>query len=272
MSNNTTKISILLPTRGRTEQLLRSVGSLIDTADSPEEIEFLFGFDNDDLETVEWFQEHVIDKLDARNCEYTCMQFEPLGYERLNVYVNTLAEHAEGDWFVFWNDDAVMETCGWDTVIKSYTGRFCLQAFDTHNLHPYSIFPIVPREWLSVMGHLSKHQLSDAWMSQIAWMLDIVERIDVKVRHDRYDLTGNNLDSTFKNRKIFEGNVGDPRDFNHVNNRVTRFKEAQKIANYLKSKGVVTDHWDNVLAQKVDPWVKMLAADVNHQITKIAKA
>lgn len=264
-------ISILLPTRGRTDQLLRSVSSLIDLADNPESVEFLFGFDKDDTETFNWFQENVIKKLEDHGCDYTCMQFEPLGYERLNVYVNTLAKHAEGEWFVFWNDDAVMESQGWDTVISSYTGEFCLQAFDTHNLHPYSIFPIVPREWLEVLGHLSQHQLSDAWMSQIAWMLDIVKRIDVKVRHDRYDLTGNNLDSTFKNRKIFEGNVSDPRDFNYINNRITRFKEAQKLAAHLKSKGVELEHWNSVLAQKADPWTKMLAADVNNQVGKISR-
>jgi hypothetical protein len=271
MSDNSIKISILLPTRGRTQQLYNSVKSLIATADDSESIEWLFGFDSDDISTFQWFENNVIPMIKESNSTYTCLQFQPLGYERLNEYVNALAAAAEGNWFVFWNDDAVMQTQGWDTVINSYTGQFCLQAFDTHNLHPYSIFPIVPREWFDIIGHLSLHQLNDAWLSQIAWILDIVKRIDVKVTHDRFDLTGNNNDSTYQKRKIFEGNIDDPRDFNYVNNRVARFKEVSAIAEYLKSKGHDMSRWNDILAKRVDPWDKMLAADVNNQVGRIDK-
>lgn len=272
MSNPSTKISILLPTRGRTEQLLNSVKSLIVNADEPETIEWLFGFDSDDTETYQWFENNVIPVIEDSDGTYTCFKFKPMGYERLNEYVNALAAVAEGRWFVFWNDDAVMETQGWDTVIYSHTGEFCLQAFDTHNLHPYSIFPIVPREWFEVVGHLSRHQLNDAWLSQIAWILDIVKRINVKVNHDRYDLTGNNNDSTYQQRKIFEGNINDPRDFNYVDNRIARFKDASIIAEYLRSQGHDMTRWEDILAKRVDPWEKMLAADVNNQVGRVDKS
>lgn len=262
------KISILLPTRGRTTQLLRSVDSLIDLADEPKEIQWLFGFDNDDLETYQWFQEHVLPSIMTSGARYTCMGFEPLGYSKLNEYVNKLASRATGDWFVFWNDDAVMQTSGWDTEIYSHTGEFCLQAFDTHNKHPYSIFPIVPREWYELIGHLSLHQLNDAWLSQIAWMLDIVKQIPVMVQHDRYDLTGNNGDATFKNRVIYEGNSQDPRDFNYRDFRLHRINEAEKIAQYLQSRGYKLEHWNLAKENKVDVWGKMLAADVNKQVGK----
>lgn len=268
MSNNSTKISILLPTRGRTTQLLRSVGSLIDLAKDSTRIQWIFGFDNDDLETYKWFQEHVLPKITESGAKYTCMGFEPLGYTKLHEYVNRLAAKATGDWFVFWNDDAVMKTAGWDAEISKHTGTFCLQAFDTHNKHPYSIFPIVPREWYELIGHLSLHQLNDAWLSQIAWMLDLVEQIPVEVLHDRADLTGNNKDATFKSRIIYEGNPQDPRDFNHNDFRRTRIKEANTIAQYLKNKGYDLEHWESACQNKSDVWSKMMAADVNKQMTK----
>ena len=260
------KISILLPTRGRTTQLLRSVDSLIDNADDPASIQWLFGFDNDDLETYKWFQENVLPKIMTSGARYTCMAFEPMGYSKLNEYVNKLAAKAIGDWFVFWNDDAVMQSSGWDTEIVSHTGTFCLQAFDTHNKHPYSIFPIVPKEWFTLIGHLSLHQLNDAWLSQIAWMLDIVKPIPVTVQHDRFDLTGNNGDETFKKRVIYEGKSQDPRDFNYRDFRLHRINEAEKIARYLKSKGYTLEHWDLAKENKVNIWEKMLAADVNNQV------
>lgn len=261
-----TKISILLPTRGRTTQLLRSVDSLIDTADDPTRIQWLFGFDNDDLETYDWFQDHVLPKIITSGATYTCMGFEPIGYEQLHKYVNSLAASALGDWFVFWNDDAVMKTSGWDTEIVSHTGTFCLQAFDTHNKHPYSIFPIVPKKWFDLIGHLSLHQLNDAWLSQIAWMLDIVKPIPIEVLHDRADLTGNNNDSTYQKRKIFEGNVNDPRDFNYITARKTRMTEANALARYLVEQGYELEHWKAVCESKADLWAKMLAADINNHM------
>jgi hypothetical protein len=210
----------------------------------------------------------VLPKIQASNGVYTCLQFEPVGYENLHLYINALAARATGNWFVFWNDDAVMNTAGWDTVINSYTGKFCLQAFDTHNLHPYSIFPIVPRIWFEIIGHLSQHQLNDAWLSQIAWLLDIVIRIDVKVTHERFDLSGKNNDDTFKRRKIFEGNPSDPRDFNYITYRQARIEETVKLAEYLKQQGYELTHWQGIQNKTNGPWDKMDAADVNGHLTQ----
>lgn len=262
------KISILLPTRGRTKQLDRSISSLLDSADDPASLQWLLGFDNDDTKSYKWFEKNIAPKIDQSGGEYTCMGFVPMGYENLQKYVNSLASKADGDWFVFWNDDAVMETKGWDTEIVSHTGTFCLQAFDTHNKHPYSIFPIVPRKWYELIGHLSLHQLNDAWLSQIAWMLDIVKQIPVKVLHDRADLTGNNKDATFRNRRIFEGNVNDPRDFNYIIARQTRVNEANLIANYLIEQGYELKHWKAACQNQAIIWDKMLAADVNNHMAQ----
>jgi hypothetical protein len=266
MSKKSTKISILLPTRGRTTQLLRSIASLIDMADDPAEIQWLFGFDNDDMNSYNWFAQHVLPKIADSGARYTCMSFEPLGYVKLHEYVNRLAAKAVGDWFVFWNDDAVMKTTGWDTEIVSHTGEFCLQAFDTHNKHPYSIFPIVPREWFELIGHLSLHQLNDAWLSQIAWMLDIVKQIPVEVLHDRADLTGNNKDDTFNNRIIYEGDPSKSLDFNYKDFRMKRISEANQIATYLLDKGYELEHWKSACENKTNVWGKMMAADVNNQM------
>jgi hypothetical protein len=163
-----------------------------------------------------------------------------------------------------------MKTAGWDAEIVSHTGTFCLQAFDTHNRHPYSIFPIVPKEWYDLIGHLSLHQLNDAWLSQIAWMLDIVKPIPVEVLHDRADLTGNNRDATYENRVIYEGNVENPLDFNHNNFRKKRIDETIQIARYLMDKGYDLTHWKLANEGKKDVWDKMMAADVNNHMKQYA--
>lgn len=265
----TQDISILLPTRGRTQQLERSVNSLIESAKHADRLEWRLAFDRDDASSSQYFLDHVLPKIESSGAIYTCMEFDPMGYANLHQYVNALAKDAQGDWFVFWNDDAVMLDKNWDSEIRSYTGQFVVQAFDTHRQHPYSIFPIVPRDWFGVLGYLSQHQLNDAWISQIAWMLDIMIRLPIRVEHDRFDLTGNNKDRTFMSRTIFEGNPADPRDFNHKTNWDARIKDTMLLANWMQSQGMDTQHWQEVCLGQRDPWEKMMAADVNRQMKRL---
>jgi hypothetical protein len=263
---NEYRIAVLLPTRGRTAALSRSVESLVNLAKDPDSIQIMLGFDNDDPVGIEHFSSVLQPWLDERDLHYTAMTFEPMGYIRLNEYVNTLAEKSSADWLVFWNDDAIMETQDWDHEIVSYTGQFKILAFRTHNDHPYSIFPIVPRAWLDVLGHLSPHQISDGWISQNAYCIDVMQRIPVHVKHDRADLTGNNMDQTYQNRPMLEGNPHSPRDFHHPSWSLKRMSECEKLNNYLKSQGLNPTFWDNIKANKQDPWQRLRENDVNNQM------
>lgn len=264
-------IAILLPTRGRAEMLERSIQSLISKAKDPNQIQLMLAFDNDDKVGTEHFQQAVQPWLDDHMVNYTAMTFDPLGYIRLNEYVNELARNSDARWLVFWNDDAVMETQDWDAEIMKWDGQFKLLAFRTHNLHPYSIFPIVPRKWLDLLGYLSPHQISDAWLSQQAYMLDILERIPVEVLHDRHDLTGNNKDETFLNRPMLEGNPMNDLDFHSIAQTDIRHKDAAKIADYLHNKcGIDMTFFANIFAGTQDPWEKLKLNDVNNQMVQFA--
>ena len=260
-------IAILLPTRGRADSLERSIRSLVDLADDIGRVQIMFGFDNDDKVGVKHFKKVIQPYLDDNNIEYVAMSFEPMGYIRLNEYVNALAKASDARWLVFWNDDAIMHSKSWDTSIMKYDGQFKLLAFDTHNKHPYSIFPIVPREWLDLLGYLSPHQISDGWLSQQAYMLDIMQRTDINVEHDRFDLTGNNHDDTFKNRPMLEGNPGHSLDFHHTDQIRLRNEDAARIAVYLeKEKGMDMSFFANIFRGTQDPWEKLKLNDVNKQM------
>jgi len=254
-----TTISILLPTRGRREALLKSLNSLLDTASDPTRLEFLLGIDDDDDGIKEYIEQNVAPLMKEHAVECRANIFKPLGYENLHTYVNTLATNANGDWLMFWNDDGIMLTENWDDVIESYNGQFKLLApKDNHDGHPYAIFPIVPMDWFRLMDHLSINAQNDAWLSHIAYMLDIFERIDVEFLHDRADITGNNDDDTFRNRKYMEGNPDDPRDFGHPDMQQARVRSAFKIAWFLDKIGQHSDWWDKVQAGKQDPFEKMV--------------
>jgi len=259
-------IAVLLPTRGRTDALSRSVISIINRAVDVDKVQLILGFDEDDAQGLAHFEKDVQPWLDKTGVNYTAMLFEPMGYIRLNEYVNAMALTADAEWLMFWNDDAIMETTGWDRVISDHTGQFKLLAVHTHHDHPYSIFPIAPRAWLDALGYLSPHQISDCWLSQQAYMLNVWERIPVYVEHDRHDLTGNNNDETFQNRPMLEGNPSDPRDFHNLSWTARRMADCDVLAKHMESTGTDITWWKNVCLGTQDPWVKLHDNDPNDQV------
>jgi hypothetical protein len=261
------QISILLPTRGRKSTLLTSVKSLLDRISGIEHIEILFAVDQDDTEGMPYFIQHVCPYIEQLKIHHQILVCPSWGYSELHRYLNLLAEHAQGHWLFFWNDDAVMNTDQWDQEILKYNDQFRLLSVWTHNQHPYSIFPIVPKKWYDIVGHLSQHSLNDAWLSQIAYMLDIFQRIDIAVTHDRNDLTGNNNDQTYHRREILEGNPTDPRDFNHDSARQQRLNDAAKLATWMQDQGMDLSFFVAVCEGRQDPWAKARLNDPNRQLT-----
>ena len=193
------KISILLPTRKRTQAVVTSIGSLLANAADTSRIEILVAYDNDDDESRTFFEEVWTPFL--AQCQATTKVFETerFGYLKLNRYVNFLAEQATGDWIMFWNDDALMLTENWDNHIVANDGWFGLLRMPCVTMnHPFALFPIVPREWVNLFGTVSPVTHSDWWIYNVTKPLGLVKDIPVQVYHDRADVTGGNNDETFK--------------------------------------------------------------------------
>ena len=266
MDNKEYSIALLLPTRGRTDALKRSVVSIINRAVKLDSVQLLLAFDKDDNVGRDYFVNEIQPWLDDKGVAYTAMLFDRLGYTGLNQYYNALALETDADWIFVWNDDAIMETPGWDNVIRKYDGQFKILKIHTHGEHPYSIFPIVPVAWYKTVGYLSRHQMIDAEISQIAYLLDLIEIVDIYATHDRADLTGNNDDETDRERIRYEGNPNNPLDFHNPNFNNQRMVDAVRIADFMSSNGIDTSWWDAVKVGKQDPWVKMRANDINKQM------
>lgn len=272
MSLNEYNIAVLIPTRGRTEQLGQCIFSLIDLSNDPSSLQLLIGFDRDDDIGLPYFQKEIQPKLDDSDVSYTVVTFDRMGYVGLNRYYNELAKHADADWLFAWSDDSYMETKNWDSEIVAHTGEFKLLKVHAHNEHPYSIFPIWPKEWYDLFGHCSRHQMGDAELSQMAYWLDIVEIINVTVTHDRPDLSNKPADATHKQRVLLEGNPANPLDFHHTDMVSRRMEDQEIIARHMESRGLDTTFYRNVLAGKQDPWVKLVANDPNAQMTTTRRA
>ena len=260
------KIAVLLPTRGRTTALKLSIISVFNRVLDLDSVQLILGFDEDDEVGLNYFTEDVQPWLENKGVAYTAMIFEPMGYNGLNRYYNGMAAEADADWLFVWNDDALMETTGWDKVVSKHDGEFKLLKIHVHREHPYSIFPIVPKEWYDLFGFLSRHQMTDAELSQMAYMLDIMEIVEIYATHDRHDLTGSNNDDTYKNRTPLEGNPQNPADFHNIAFVSGRQLDTEKISKHLESKGIDISWWTNIKAGTQDPWEKMRKNDINKQL------
>ena len=171
---NEYKIAVLLPTRGRTTALKLSIISLFNRVLDMDNVQIILGFDNDDEVGFNFFTEEIQPWMDSKEINYVVSQFDPMTYTGLNRYYNGLATLASADWLFVWNDDALMETTGWDRIIDKHTGEFKLLKIHVHREHPYSIFPIIPKAWFDLFGYLSRHQMTDAEVSQMAYMMDLM--------------------------------------------------------------------------------------------------
>ena len=266
LTNLKYNIAVILPTRKRTTALLKSVTSLLENADDPVMIQIMFGFDDDDESSINYYKENVLPYIKSKAATAVGKVYKRMGYIRLNEYVNDLSFYSNAKWLMLWGDDSIMDTKGWDTEIMKYEGQLKLLAVHTHNEHPYSIFPIIPRTWINITGEFSSHQLGDAWVSQIAYYLGIFQKIPVWATHDRFDLTGNNNDETYNDRPYLEGNPQDPRDINSRDMINLKLTQADKLAWFMKEKGLDISYWDGVRTGKINPWVELKKNDPNNQV------
>ena len=114
----------------------------------------------------------------------------------------------------------------------------------------------MPIDWYLLIGYFSLNAQNDAWVSTIAKALDVLKPIDIDVLHDRFDLTGNNDDDTFRNRVYKEGNPNDPEDFQHPNMTKAREHCMHKISWFCGKIGQpeTQEYFNKVLTNEINPY------------------
>lgn len=192
-------VTALLPSRGRPDSLTASIHSLRKKAARSDRVEIIVGADPDDANTA----------ITALGLAVPCwIAPRRYGYSRLNEYFNKLAEYAKGDWLLLWNDDARMETEGWDRRLGALT--------DAH-LHPggekvhvadlwvdghspdLCTFPAISRAIYEAAGGYSPHTCHcDTWWQDIGRALGVIRPVPIRVDHQRADLTGKHNDTTYQ--------------------------------------------------------------------------
>ena len=107
----------------------------------------------------------------------------------------------------------------------------------------------------------------DAELSQLAFLLDIMQVIEVDVVHNQVELTKDATDP-LKPKVRFEGNPTNPIDFHHPQTSAQRYQDCNIIADYMQTIGLSTDWWESVKADKNYAWEKLIELDVNKQMSQ----
>ncbi len=178
------RISILVPTRGRPESVFRLVKSINETASRKDLVEILFYVDNDD----ESFPPSV--HLDSN--------VKVIRGERVWISLawNCLFAHSQGEILMYTGDDVVFETTGWDDQVRTaftqfpdslglvfgddggwYAGKLAINGF-------------IHRAWADLLGYFTypaRVSAIDLWIHECASYINRVVYLDkVMFRHVHY--------------------------------------------------------------------------------------
>ena len=182
-------ISVLVPSRERPEPLAASIGSL-----GGGNLEVLVALDEDDPRLADYAGIGSVTIIGPRH-----------GYSSLQRYYNELACRARGDWLLLWNDDCLMQTPEWIEIVHSFDGQLVVLNPRTNHDNwkvDMNVFPIFPRKLVELMGHVSLSRHNDSWLEYVARDAGIMVRVPISIQHDRADLTGNNDDVVFADRRL----------------------------------------------------------------------
>lgn len=189
-----------MPTRGRAELALRSARQVQATAADPFSFEFIIACDDDDGEQRDALERGLRDS----QIPFSLATTPRLGYANLHIYNNILASHASGQWLCIWNDDVLMQTQDWDVVLREHASKFVVVDPEISNANAeqfrFGLFPMVPRAWFQVLGHLSASAHNDTYILLLADALGLRWPGLLTVYHDRFDESGRNDDETYRAR------------------------------------------------------------------------
>lgn len=192
------RFTLLIPTRGRPDELTRCVESAFETADDPDRVEVWCYRDDDDS---------AYDGLDLPVRWVTGPRVT------LSRTWNVLDAAAGGDIVCHCGDDLIFRTDGWDTAVQSafeqYGDRIAFvygrDGAQDANLGTHGF---VSRQWIDAVGYfcppLFSHDYNDTWLNEVSEVLG--RRVflpDVLMEHMHWIWGKSEHDQTYLDHEAF---------------------------------------------------------------------
>jgi len=194
------KISLLCPTKNRTDSLLRMWKSVLDTADNPSQIELVLYVDYDDNKTIEFLNSNL------DNC--LVMMSHPEHKEIYSNLHNICCAASSADIVMSAADDIIFRSKSWDTKIIEIFDHiddniayvYPNDGFNGIKLGTHGFFH---KDWFKTLGHLSPPIFSVDYSDN--YTMDVakgVERCfyidDMLVEHMHWTIGKSPFDETFR--------------------------------------------------------------------------
>lgn len=188
-------ISVLIPTRKRPNNIKRLYKSAVETADNPDDLEFILYVDNDDSS---------YDNLD--------LPIKIIYGERivLSQMWNECYKESKGDILMHAGDDIIFRTDSWDTMVKEafaqYPDNIVFVYGNDGSPHngKFGTHGFIHRKWAETVGYFVPPYFSsdynDTWLNDVAKMIDRHQHIAILTEHMHPDLKKAKLDVTHKER------------------------------------------------------------------------
>lgn len=156
----------MTPTRGRVPQLTRMTESARATADKPDELEFIFFVDEDDLESA-----IAAKRLGAK------WVVGPRNIIHSARWDKCLPE-ATGELLFSANDDIVFKTPGWDSMLVEEFSKYPDKILMCHgddlsgNGENFGCHPCIHKRWVEILGYFMTPYFDgdgcDTWVNDLA--------------------------------------------------------------------------------------------------------
>lgn len=193
-------ISILCPTRERRDDIERLVESVRDTADNPQNTEFIFYIDDDD------------DSYKGCWRKYTRFIVGKRYAIKMSDMWNKCQEVAEGPYYFLAGDDVVFRTQGWDTKFMEAFDKFPDKIAFIHGLDGsahddagHGTHGMIHKNWVDTVGYAVPPYFSmdyiDTWLNQVADMIRRhVQLPDVLTEHMHVGFGKAEVDQNYTDR------------------------------------------------------------------------
>ena len=193
--NKPALISVLVPSRGRPEQLWGAVFSAYKTATHPNRVEFIVRLDDDDPDKEKYFYPRM---------KGVNMVVGERGL--LSEMWNECYEQANGEIVMHGGDDLVFRTLGWDQQVRDAFAAsddkiLLVQGDDlSPNREALATHGFVHRRWVETVGYflppLFSCDWNDVWLTEVADMIGRRVILDFITEHQHYSFDKRERDTT----------------------------------------------------------------------------
>lgn len=223
--------SILVPTRGRVPYLKRSLESLAENIDQKTRAEIIVRCDDDDVETKRF--------LESNSNLWSMMVHGPRGggYADLHLMYDDMCRMSRGQFLFMWNDDAMMQTKGWDLEIAKHVSNDDFPLYlDTKVYNgaefQHYVLPIVHRSYWQILGRFSASAHNDTYVYEVLqpFFSKLYRPTDILIHHNFNEMVATN-DRTYLEGKLTHPSTKKPWKDNSI--LVPLQEDRDKIARFL---------------------------------------